>query len=131
MSDAPLTMNAATLRAQIRALGLTQTDTAAICDVVDRTVRNWCLGTNTAPPHAVAAILAAVRAADEAVDGLTPPADADPVVVTVYRTSEDMWAARPERSPYPATWWDVVAARVQNLAGPGRVALAYPEGSTP
>lgn len=105
-------MAAAEFRTITEWLGLSQQDLALILDVYERTIRRWIAGRNLIPDR--------VRIRIEEIEAFTARAVSDVVdacmdipdpTVLVYRTDEDMWAARPEFRPYPARWWRHVVAR--------------------
>ena len=126
MGDEVDVMTAAEIRVVTEFLGLSQRDLAAVLGVGERWVRKWFRGERAVPDGArreIEAIEAATgRAVGELVSALR---DASDVGVVVYRRDDEMWAARPEWEPYPASWWRMVAARAaQEVPG---VEFAYPE----
>lgn len=105
-------MSAAEFRTITEFLGLSQVDTPAILGVNERTMRHWLSGRNLIPDR--------MRIRIEKIEAFTARAVSDVVdacmdipdpTVLVYRTDEDMWAARLEFRPYPARWWRHVVAR--------------------
>ena len=105
-------MSAAEFRTITEFLGLSQVDIPAILGVNERTMRHWLSGRNLIPDR--------VRIRIEEIEAFTARAVGDVVdacmdipdpTVLVYRTDEDMWAARPEFRPYPARWWRHVVAQ--------------------
>lgn len=117
-------MSAAEFRVITEWLGLRQRDAAAILDVNERTVRSWLSGREKVPDG--------VRRQVERIEGFTAGAvgevaatvrDARDPVVVVYRTDDDLWSARPEFAPYPASWWRMVVARA--VHGFDGVAIVY------
>lgn len=93
-------------------LGLDQRALAEIVGVSERSVRRWTQGTHPIPEGIREQIenleAFTAGAVEELVDALC---DARDLVVAIYRTSEEMWVARPEFEPYPAGWWRQVVAR--------------------
>lgn len=105
-------MNAAELRVVADWLGLRQSDLAALLSVSERSVRHWLAGAYPVPNGVREEIdaLAADTARNvyEVVEALGTMRDP---TVQVYRTDAELWAARPDAHPLPASWWRMVVAR--------------------
>lgn len=93
-------------------LGLTGQALAGILGVNPRTLRSWEQGRDPVPVRVreeIEAIEAdTARAVGEVVAALQ---DARDPAVVVYRTDEDLWAARPGTEHLTARWWRHVVAR--------------------
>lgn len=119
-------MTAADLVLVLRWLGLDQRALSQILGVDERTVRRWVAGDFAISDSARLAVedleASTAAAVGQVVDALRD--DPDPTVV-IYRTSEAMWADRPDLHPYPATWWTMICARaVHEIPG---VAIVFAE----
>jgi len=94
------------------ALGLTGDHLAAMLSVNPRTLRAWEAGREPIPRRVggeVEVIEEYTRGAVEEV--VAALQDASDVAVLVYRTDEEMHAARPDMSHLPARWWRHVVYR--------------------
>lgn len=123
-TDDPMTP--AELRVVTEWLGLRQSDVATLLDVTERTVRHWLAGRYSIPDGVRLTIeqweASTAQAVDDVVAALN---DARDVSVAIYRTDEELWAARADTKPWPAGWWRMVVARAAHEV-PG-VAIAYAE----
>lgn len=105
-------MTPAELLAVTEALGLTQEAAARYLGVSGRTVRHWVEGRYAVPAGVADELEDLERATEVAVEQVvTALQDERDPGIAVYRTDEDMWAARPESGRLPARWWRVVAYR--------------------
>lgn len=105
-------MTGAELLTVSEGLGLNRRDLAGVLGVAERTVSRW-LDEQVPIPDGVRVQVEGIEALTaenvcRVVDALR---DASDVGIYVHRTSEQMWAERPDMRPYPARWWRVVAYR--------------------
>src|SRR5690606_15579714 len=93
-------------------LGLTGQALVGILGVNPRTVRSWESGRDPIPERVREEVEAVERATGAAVwDLVGALQDARDPAVVVYRTDEDLWAARPGTEHLTARWWRHVVAR--------------------
>lgn len=105
-------MNGGELRTTREFLGLTLDALAGMLNVRLDTVRRWEAGRDDIPYRVREEVAVIERYTSAAVDELVAALRAadDPVVV-VYRSDDDLHAARSDMSHLPARWWRHVVAR--------------------
>lgn len=105
-------MTAGELRTVLGWLGLDQGDLARLAGVRDRTVRRWVAGAQPIPDGIRLLIEQTEDVTARAVGELVAACiDVPDPVVLVYRTDEEMHAARADTAHLPESWWRQVAAR--------------------
>jgi transcriptional regulator with XRE-family HTH domain len=93
-------------------LGLTTDALARILGVRGEVVRRWESGTDAVPDRAREGVARLTALTCEAVTELVEALqDAPGAAVVVYRTDEELHAARPDVAPLTARWWRHVVAR--------------------
>ena len=123
MTDPDDAMTGGELQTIREYLGLTGEDLARLVEVAPRTVRAWEAGT-VPIPTARREGRVPVREAVERLEAFTAAAVDDVVTaaraahaagtqpaVVVYRTDDELHAARPDTEHLPARWWRHVVAR--------------------
>lgn len=110
--SAPERISGAELRVWLDWLGLDGLEASQVLEVRHDTVRRWLSGREPVPVRVgdeMQAIEdATATAVGEVVEALQ---DSPEPIAAIYRTSADLWAARPDLVPYPARWWRMVVAR--------------------
>jgi len=105
-------ITAAELRVWLDWLGLTQPAAAEVLGVRQDTVRRWVTGREPIPIRVGDELEQVEQVTAAAVEVLVAAlSDARDPGVLIYRTDEDMAAARPDLARYGAGWWRMVVAR--------------------
>ena len=92
------------------AMGWSRADTCRILSVADRTLRYWMAEPGRFPEGVGWEIERAEDFTASQVDQLVARLRSmDAPAVEIYRSDEELWAARPDMEPWPARWWRVVA----------------------
>lgn len=118
------TMTPAELACALDALGLNREESADALGVALATVKNWLTGRHRVPAGVAGDIADLEDEARRWVNRVAVDLDGmDEPLVTVWRSGEAMWEARPELAPRPARWWRHVVARAvaRSAAGEARV----------